>query len=140
VMSRSKLGCLLQRKDRNAKARLRGHRRLAFLWYCGRPGPATAVPRITYMPGFTFALAASHWAFVISRKPWPLHEFIPLQEFLALLQEDCPLQLLTPVHLILASCAWAAGVPIVENRIAAAAAIAMPDVLWDLIFVSYVDG
>jgi hypothetical protein len=91
------------------------------------------------MPGFAFALAASHWAFVISTNPWPLHEFIPLQEFLALLQEDCPLQLLTPVHLILASSAWPVVVPSVENSSAAAVAMAMPEVLRDLIFVSFVD-
>jgi hypothetical protein len=96
----------------------------------------TAASRSPYMPDLAFAFAASHWAFVISRNPWPLHEFIPLHEFLALLQEDWPLQELTAVHLILASSAWADVVARVENRSAAAAAMAMPDALCDLIFVS----
>jgi hypothetical protein len=99
----------------------------------------TAAPGDTYLPELTFALAASHCAFVISRNPWPLQEFIPLQEFLALLHEDWPLQELTPVHLILASSAWADVVARVENRSAAAAAMAIPDALCDLIFVSSVN-
>jgi hypothetical protein len=47
-----------------------------------------------YLPAFDLAASQSFW--VISLKPWPLHEFWPFQEFFSLLQEDCPLHELTP--------------------------------------------
>jgi hypothetical protein len=49
-----------------------------------------------------------------------------LQEFLADLQEDWPLQEFTPVHLILASSALAVETAKVPNSSAAAVAIATP--------------
>ncbi|HTC44442.1 MAG TPA: hypothetical protein VK696_05275 [Steroidobacteraceae bacterium] len=75
---------------------------------------------------FTFAFAASQSVLDISTNPCPLQEFMPLQEFLADLQEDWPLQELTPVHFILASSALAVETARVPNRSAAAVAIATP--------------
>jgi hypothetical protein len=49
-----------------------------------------------------------------------------LQEFLADLQEDCPLHELTPVHFTFASSALAVETARVPNSSAAAVAIAMP--------------
>jgi hypothetical protein len=45
---------------------------------------------------FFFALAASHSFWVSSLNPWPLQEFWPLQELVADLQADWPLQAFTP--------------------------------------------
>src|SRR6516162_3420731 len=81
-----------------------------------------------------FALAASHCALVISRKPLPLQEFWPLQELLADLQAECPLQEFTPSHLTLpSSAALAVEMAAVENSTAAAAARATLDILRELI-------
>src|SRR5882724_2187578 len=83
-----------------------------------RPGPI-----LSGCPYFVLALAASHFAWVISTKSWPL------QEFLALLQADLPLQEFTPSHLTLASSAATAVVTkAVENITAAAAARATLDI------------
>src|SRR5262245_4094718 len=71
-----------------------------------------------------FALAASHSALVISRKPAPLQAFWPLQEFLAVLQADWPLQAFTPSHLTLPSSAAPAVTVADANSTAAAAASA----------------
>jgi hypothetical protein len=75
---------------------------------------------------FTFAFAAVQSVLDISTNPCPLHEFMPLQEFLADLHEDWPLQELTPVHFTFASSALAVETARVPNRNAAAVAIAMP--------------
>jgi hypothetical protein len=75
---------------------------------------------------FFLALAASHCFWVSSLNPWPLHEFWPLQELLADLQADCPLQTLTPVHWTLASSAEAELMGATLNSSAAAAAMAAP--------------
>src|ERR1700761_3238516 len=90
---------------------------------CEDPHPSTGW---SYLPAL--ALAASHLAWVISTKPWPLQEFWPLQELLALLQADLPLQELTPSHLTLASSALAVDTKAVENITAAAAARATLDI------------
>jgi hypothetical protein len=58
-----------------------------------------------------------------------LQEFRPLQEFLVDLQEDCPLQELTPVHFTFASSALAVETVKVANSSAAAVAIATPPAL-----------
>jgi hypothetical protein len=79
-----------------------------------------------------FALAASHWAFVISTKPLPLQEFMPLQEFLALMHDDCPLHEFTPVHFTFASSACVVT-EIVEKSTAAATATATPEALRSII-------
>ena len=76
---------------------------------------------------FFFALAASQSFWVSSLNPWPLQEFWPLQELLADLQADCPLQELTPVQCTLASSAEAALKGATLNSTAAAAATAAPD-------------
>src|SRR5215469_2765037 len=73
------------------------------------------------------ALAASHCAWVISRNPFPLQEFWPLQALFALLHAECPLHELTPSHFTFASSARAVLAPTVENMTAAAAARATPD-------------
>src|ERR1700760_2364094 len=86
----------------------------------GRPRPTSLQPFLA------FAFAAEHSALDISTKPWPLQEFMPLQEFLADLQEDCPLHEFTPVHCTFASSALAVTVPNVPNSTAAAVAIATP--------------
>lgn len=52
------------------------------------------------------AFAALHSFLLSSKKPLPLQEFCPLQELLAVLQADWPLQELTP-----AQCAILADVP-----------------------------
>jgi hypothetical protein len=54
---------------------------------------------------------------------------MPLQEFLADLQEDWPLQEFTPVHWTLASSALAVETAKVPNSTAAAVAIATPPAL-----------
>ena len=42
-----------------------------------------------YLPSlFIFSFAAAHSFLLISRKPWPLQEFWPLQALLALLHAD----------------------------------------------------
>ncbi len=80
------------------------------------------------------AFAASHLAWVISRKPLPLQEFCPLQELLALLQADLPLQEFTPSHFTFASSAALAVVTAaIEKTIAAAAARATPDIFREFI-------
>src|ERR1700730_16352717 len=109
---------------------------------CGPPGnckpgpplalqrryPASILTGIAYLPA-ALALAASHFAWVISTKPWPLQEFWPLQELFADLQAECPLQEFTPSHLTLASsAALAAPTSAVENIPAAAAARATLDI------------
>ena len=76
---------------------------------------------------FFFAWAASQSFWVSSLNPWPLQEFWPLQELLADLQADCPLQELTPVQCTLASSACAALKGATLNSRAAAAATAAPD-------------
>src|ERR1700748_314805 len=84
-------------------------------------GPARALDW-AYLPE-ALALAASHLAWVISTKPLPLQEVWPLQELLALLQADLPLQELTPSHFTFASSAALALVTAaIEKTIAAAAA------------------
>jgi hypothetical protein len=88
--------------------------------------PPWLLPQGKPQPLFALAFAASQLALVISTKPWPLQEFMPLQEFLADLQEDCPLQEFTPVHLIFASSALAVEAARVPNSSAAAVAIATP--------------
>ena len=56
-------------------------------WHGGTgPGASRARPGAPYL--VAFALAASHSALVISRKPLPLQEFCPLQALLALLQAE----------------------------------------------------
>src|SRR4051812_23819526 len=81
-----------------------------------------------FLPAFfVCACAASHSALVSSRKPAPLQEFSPLQEFLALLQADWPLQAFTPSHFTLPSSAAAALRETVANIMAAAAARARVD-------------
>src|SRR5689334_24416234 len=88
------------------------------------------------MPGYLAALAfaASHLAWVISTKPLPLQEFCPLQELLALLQADLPLQELTPSHFTFASSAALAVVTAaIEKTIAAAAARATLDIFREFI-------
>src|SRR6185312_14812744 len=70
------------------------------------------------------ACAASHSALVSSRKPIPLQPFWPLQAFLAVLQDDWPLQEFTPSHFTLPSSAAAALTETVANITAAAAASA----------------
>jgi hypothetical protein len=86
---------------------------------------------------FFLALAASHCFWVSSLNPWPLHEFWPLQELLADLQADCPLQALTPVHCTLASSAEAELMGATLNSSAAAAAMAAPEA--DLVMVFEMD-
>jgi hypothetical protein len=73
---------------------------------------------------------------VISTKPLPLHEFWPLQELLALLQADWPLQEFTPVHFTFASAAVAFVTAAIEKTIAAAAARATLDIFREFIRVS----
>jgi hypothetical protein len=70
---------------------------------------------------------------VISTKPLPLHEFWPLQELLALLQADWPLQEFTPVHFTFASAAVAFVTAAIEKTIAAAAARATLDIFREFI-------
>src|ERR1700748_2947424 len=86
-----------------------------------------------YLPE-ALALAASHFAWVISTKPLPLQEFWPLQELLAVLQAEWPLQEFTPSHLTLASsAALAVATNAVENITAAAAARATLDIFREFI-------
>jgi hypothetical protein len=62
---------------------------------------------------------------LISRNPFPLHEFSPLQLLRAVLQALCPLHELTPVHLPqLLPAETIIGA--VANRVAAAIARAAP--------------
>lgn len=81
------------------------------------------------------ALAASHSFCVISTKPLPLQEFWPLQELLADLHEDCPLQELTPVHCTFASSAEALVIAARLNSMAAALAIAAPEIDLDIVMI-----
>jgi hypothetical protein len=81
-----------------------------------------------------------------STQPWPLQEFCPLQELLAVLQELCPLQALMPRHLTPSAFAGAAVKAMLPAKImaAAVAAKAVPeifltevmDISWDLSLVS----
>jgi hypothetical protein len=95
---------------------------------------------VSDQPAFALAFAASQSDLDISTKPLPLHEFMPLQEFLADLQEDWPLQEFTPVHLTLASSALAVETAKVPNSSAAAVAIATPPALVVFIARSLMDG
>jgi hypothetical protein len=82
--------------------------------------------------GYFLAFAASHSFWVISTNPLPLHEFWPLQELLADLQDDCPLHELTPVQCTFASSAEAVAIDATLNRRAAAVAIAVPETDLDI--------
>jgi hypothetical protein len=82
--------------------------------------------------GYFLAFAASHSFWVISTNPLPLQEFCPLHELLADLQEDWPLQELTPVQWTFASSADAVAMDATLNRRAAAVAIAAPETDLDI--------
>jgi hypothetical protein len=85
---------------------------------------------------FIFAFAASHAALVISKKPWPLQLFCPLQELCADAHAEAPLQELTPSHFTFASSAAFAVVSgAVLNIIAAAVAKAAAESFLLLIIV-----
>jgi hypothetical protein len=92
-------------------------------------------PPIHHRRGYLLALAASHSFCVISTKPLPLQEFWPLHELLADLQEDCPLQELTPVQCTFASSADALVIEATLNSMAAALAIAAPEIDFDIIMI-----
>src|SRR5688572_7383103 len=84
-----------------------------------------------------FACAASHSAFVSSRKPALLQAFWPLQAFFAVLQADWPLHALTPSHFSLPSSAAETFMEAVANSMAAAAASASVEDLRALISYSF---
>jgi hypothetical protein len=75
-----------------------------------------------------------HSALLISRNPFPLHEFNPLQLLVAVLHELCPLHELAPIHLpfILPACA---AIGAVASIAAAAIAMATPVVFFTLIMI-----
>src|SRR5690606_18368815 len=78
--------------------------------------------------------APSHWAWVISLKPRPLHSPWPLQEVLAVMQAFWPSQPLTPKHFpspVWASCIASAGR--VLRRVAAIRARAAPVTVLDFV-------
>jgi hypothetical protein len=71
--------------------------------------------------------AAAHSDGVREIQPCPLHEFMPLQLWLALLHSDCPLHPFAPVHITFASAAKAGvDAATVPNRAAAESASATP--------------
>src|SRR5262249_59353578 len=61
-------------------------------------------------------------------KPWPLHEFMPLQALLADLQELWPLQELMPEHLMSAALAPVTATTL--NSAAAAVATTIPELFF----------
>jgi hypothetical protein len=64
-------------------------------------------------------------------QPMPLQLFMPLQSFLAVLQSDVPLQLLTPAQCTDMSSAWATvRGALTANKAAAALAMARADLKW----------
>jgi hypothetical protein len=75
-----------------------------------------------------------HSALLISRNPFPLHEFKPLQLLVAVLQELSPLHELAPMHLpfMLPACA---AMGAVASIAAAAIAMATPVVFFTLIII-----
>jgi hypothetical protein len=79
------------------------------------------------------ALAASQSFWVISTKPLPLQEFLPLHELLADLQDDWPLHALTPTQCIFPSSADAVLIVATLNRSAAAEAMAAPEMVLDMV-------
>jgi hypothetical protein len=85
---------------------------------------------------YFLAFAASHCFWVISTKPLPLQEFCPLHELLVDLQDDWPLQELTPSQWIFASSAEAVVIEATLNRRAAAVAIAAPEADLDINIVN----
>jgi hypothetical protein len=85
---------------------------------------------------YFLAFAASHCFWVISTKPLPLQEFCPLHELLVDLQDDWPLQELTPSQWIFASSAEAVVMDATLNSRAAAVAIAAPEADLDINIVN----
>jgi len=75
-----------------------------------------------------------HSAWLISRNPFPLHEFNPLQLLLAVLHALCPLHELAPMHLPFMLPAFAA-IGAVARIAAAAIAMATPVVFFTLIMI-----
>src|SRR4029077_4241266 len=82
---------------------------------------------------FILSFAAAHSFLLISRKPWPLQEFSPLQALWALLQADWPLHAFTPAQWILASVpATALLIRPPPKSMAAAVATATPELFLNL--------
>jgi hypothetical protein len=71
-------------------------------------------------------------------QPWPLQLFMPLQLFFALLHSEVPLQEFAPAQwTVAASAANEVVVTAAENSIAAAAAMAAPDILFICMITSF---
>src|SRR3984893_1240983 len=77
--------------------------------------------------GLNLPLAATHCSLLIEARPWPLHAFAPGPGDLPPLQALWPLQAFTPMHWPSAACATVDMVMPARNRVAAAAAMAAPD-------------
>jgi hypothetical protein len=87
----------------------------------GRPGELRRPLSASSSPYRDLTTVHSRLVFVCV-KPWPLHEFCPLQAFFAPLHALCPLQALAPGHTICAD-AEAATKVLAANTAAAVATI-----------------